>query len=251
MMSRPDGRAPDQLRSVQLSVGFLPYAEGSVLIEQGNTRVICAVSVEEGVPSFLRGQGTGWVTAEYRMLPRATVTRSPRDTSGRTDGRNVEIQRLIGRSLRAAVDRAVLGERTLIVDCDVLTADGGTRTASITGAFVALALACERLRASGQLTAIPIRRQIAAVSAGIVNGTALLDLIYAEDSAADVDCNLVLTDRGETVELQLTAERMLPSSDQVDRVIALAKQGIGELLEIQRAVLAIHVPAVLSALRGA
>src|SRR5579883_1555019 len=195
-MNRPDLRAAGEPRPVRFTPGFLPFAEGSVLIELGNTRVICAVSVEEGAPPFLRGQGIGWVTAEYRMLPRATTTRTARVEGGRVDGRSTEIQRLIGRSLRAAVDRSRLGERTLIVDCDVLTADGGTRTAAITGGFVALALACERLRQAEMIEGRPLRRQVAAISAGIVQGAPILDLAYAEDSIADVDCNAVLTDRG-------------------------------------------------------
>src|SRR5947207_13958511 len=188
-MPRLDGRASDAVRPVSLTLGYMPYAEGSVLIQLGMTRVVCTASVEETVPPFLRGQGVGWLTAEYRMLPRSTLTRTPRDSGGRLDGRSTEIQRLIGRSLRAAVDRAKLGERTLTVDCDVLTADGGTRPAAITGGFVALVLACDSLRSTGRIKSRPITRQVAAISAGIVGGVVLVDLNYLEDSTADVDCN--------------------------------------------------------------
>jgi ribonuclease PH len=234
---RRDGRAPDQARPVRFTPGFLPQAEGSALIELGETRVICAASVEETVPPFLRGQGVGWLTAEYRMLPRSTNVRTPRDTGGRLDGRSTEIQRLIGRSLRACVDRVRLGERTLIVDCDVLNADGGTRTASITGGFVAVALACRKLLDASAITASPIVRQVAAISAGVVGGTTLLDLTYAEDSTADVDCNAVLTDRGETVEFQLSAERALPVDAQVQELLALTRRGIDAMLAAQAEVL--------------
>ncbi len=244
-MTRRDGRLTDQVRPVRFIPGFLPFAEGSVLIELGTTRVICAASVEDAVPPFLRGQGVGWVTAEYRMLPRATQTRTPRDSGGRVDGRSTEIQRLIGRSLRAAVDRAALGERLLIVDCDVLTADGGTRTAAITGGFVALTIACQRLLEAGSLAALPIRRQVAAISAGIVDGVPMLDLAYAEDSVADVDCNAVFTNRWETVEFQLSAEHGLPGDDQVEEVRRLTRLGVEQMLAAQRACLTEAVPGAL------
>jgi ribonuclease PH len=224
----------------------MPNAEGSALIELGDTRVVCTVSVEATVPPFLKGRGVGWLTAEYRMLPRSTRFRTPRDTSGRLDGRSTEIQRLIGRSLRAAVDRERLGERTLLVDCDVLGADGGTRTAAITGGFVALAVACGRLRADGTFGQPPLVRQVAAISAGLVDGVPLLDLTYDEDSTADVDCNAVLSDRFETVEFQLSAERSLPSDDQVQRVIDLTRQGITRMLAAQREALERAVPGLLA-----
>ena len=200
-MLRNDGRAPDALRPVKMTTGYLMTAEGSVLIEVGNTRVLCAASVDEMVPNFLRNSGRGWVTAEYSMLPRATVERSPREvTKGRPSGRTMEIQRLIGRSLRAVVDMEALGERTLIIDCDVLQADGGTRTASITGGYVALALATQKMLEFSRLKRNPLRDQVAATSVGIVEGTALLDLCYEEDSQAEVDVNVVLTGAGEFVE---------------------------------------------------
>ncbi len=202
-MLRNDGRAPDALRPVKITTGYLMTAEGSVLIEVGNTRVLCAASVDEMVPNFLRNSGRGWVTAEYSMLPRATAQRSPREVvKGRPSGRTMEIQRLIGRSLRAVVDMEALGERTLIVDCDVLQADGGTRTASITGGYVALALATKKLLEFGRLKRNPLRDQVAATSVGIVERTALLDLCYEEDSQAEVDVNVVMTGAGEFVELQ-------------------------------------------------
>ena len=247
-MMRADNRATDQVRPVRMLPGFLPFAEGSVLIEIGKTRVVCAVSVENTVPPFLRGQGVGWVTAEYRMLPRATQTRTPRETAGRIDGRSTEIQRLIGRSLRAAVDRSRLGERTLAVDCDVLTADGGTRTAAITGAFVALVIACSRLREAGLIAEPPLRRQLAAISAGIVDGVPMLDLAYDEDSRADVDCNVVLTDRWETVEFQLSAERGLPDDAQVAEMARLPRGGIAQMLNAQRSILDEAAPGALAAL---
>lgn len=244
-MARLDGRASDAIRPVSLSLGYMPYAEGSVLIELGTTRVVCTASVEETVPPFLRGQGVGWLTAEYRMLPRSTLTRTPRDSGGRLDGRSTEIQRLIGRSLRAAVDRAKLGERTLTVDCDVLTADGGTRTAAISGGFVALVLACGSLRSTGRISSRPITRQVAAISAGIVRGIALLDLDYAEDSIADVDCNVVMTEREETVELQLSSERTLATSAQVNVLIALAHRGVDAMRLAQSAALDREAPDIL------
>jgi len=247
-VTRLDGRAADQTRAVRFFPDFLPFAEGSVLIELGRTRVICAVSVDDSAPAFLRGQGIGWVTAEYRMLPRATHTRTPRDSGGRVDGRSTEIQRLIGRSLRAAVDRAKLGERTLVVDCDVLTADGGTRTAAITGGFVALVLAFQRLREAGVITEPPIRRQVAAISAGIVDGIPMLDLAYAEDSIAEVDCNAVFTHRWETVEFQLSAEHGLPIFEQVAEVSRLTRVGVEQMLAAQRECLEENAPGALDAL---
>jgi ribonuclease PH len=232
---RADGRRPDQLRPTSIEIGAVPYAEGSALITVGETRVLCAASVEERVPHYRKGSGLGWVTAEYAMLPRATLTRSDRDSrKGRIDGRVQEIQRLIGRALRVAVDFRALGERTLILDCDVLVADGGTRTASITGAWVALALAMGRLGEAGLLTANPLRHQVAAVSVGIVGGTPRLDLDYLEDSAADTDMNCVGTDDGRYVELQGTAEREPFDQGQVDALLGLARVGLDELFAIQR-----------------
>ena len=232
---RPDGRRPDQLRPTSIEIGAVPYAEGSALITVGETKVLCAASVEERVPPYRKGSGLGWVTAEYAMLPRATLTRSDRDSrKGRIDGRVQEIQRLIGRALRVAVDFRALGERTLILDCDVLVADGGTRTASITGAWVALALAMGRLAEAGLLTANPLRHQVAAVSVGIVGGTPRLDLDYLEDSAADTDMNCVGTDDGRYVELQGTAEREPFDQAQVDALLLLARHGLDELFAIQR-----------------
>lgn len=235
---RADGRQPDELRPVQLTSDFMPYAEGSVLIETGQTRVICAVSVEESVPPFRKGQGIGWLTAEYRMLPRATQTRTARESArGHPDGRTYEIQRLIGRALRSILDFARLGERMLIVDCDVLQADGGTRTAAITGSCVAVALATRRLRERGVIEQDPLIRQIAAVSVGIVNGVPMLDLNYEEDSHAEVDLNLVMTAGGDYVEVQGTAEREPFSRDQLDALLALGRRGIHRLVAAQRQVL--------------
>jgi ribonuclease PH len=235
-MSRGDGRAPDQLRPVRMTVDYLRHAEGSVLIECGETRVLCAATVEERVPPFLEGRGQGWITAEYAMLPRAGTTRSQRESvAGKVGGRTHEIQRLIGRSLRAAVDLRALGERTLLLDCDVLQADGGTRTAAITGAWVALKRACEGLRTRGVVRLDPLRAQVAAVSVGIVDGLALLDLNYQEDSRAEVDANVVMTDKGEYIEVQGTAEGKPFTRTRLDELLALADKGITELLEIQRA----------------
>jgi ribonuclease PH len=233
-MTRIDGRLPIQLRPVRLKVDFLDYAEGSVLIEAGNTRVLCAASVEEKVPPFLEGKGQGWVTAEYNMLPRATHTRSSRERDGRVSGRTQEIQRLIGRSLRAVVDMNALGLRTITLDCDVLQADGGTRTASITGAYVALHRACSLLMQRGLLPTHPIRTAVAAVSVGIVAGELLLDLCYAEDSRADVDCNIVMTAEHEFVEVQATGEGSVYNRAKLDSLITLAEQGITELLAMQQ-----------------
>jgi len=233
-MLRIDGRSQIQLRPVRLTVDYLDYAEGSALIETGNTRVLCAASIEEKVPPFLEGKGQGWVTAEYNMLPRATHTRSPREREGRVSGRTQEIQRLIGRSLRAVVDMNSLGPRTVTLDCDVLQADGGTRTASITGAYVALHRACSRLMQRGVLAVHPVRTAVAAVSVGIVGGELLLDLCYAEDSHADVDCNIVMTAEHEFVEVQGTGEGSVFSRATMDALITLAEQGITELLAIQQ-----------------
>ncbi|MFL5624724.1 MAG: ribonuclease PH [Ktedonobacteraceae bacterium] len=233
-MLRIDGRTPTQLRPVRMTVDFLDYAEGSVLIETGKTRVLCAASVEEKVPPFLEGKGQGWVTAEYNMLPRATHTRSSRERDGRVSGRTQEIQRLIGRSLRAVVDMQALGPRTITVDCDVLQADGGTRTASITGAYVALHRACSLLLKRGLLTIHPVRTAVAATSTGIVGGSLLLDLNYAEDSRADVDFNVVMTGTHDFVEVQGTGERDVFSRPTMDSLVSLAEQGITKLLEIQK-----------------
>ncbi len=238
MFFRSDNRAPDQLRPVSLHPDYISTAEGSVLIEVGNTRVICTASVEETLPSFLRNSGRGWVTAEYGMLPRATLTRSARESArGRIGGRTHEIQRLIGRSLRAVTDLEKLGERSVLIDCDVIQADGGTRTASITGAFVALSLALGKLVQAGTLRALPLRDSVAAVSVGIVDGHPLLDLSYEEDSRADVDMNVVMTSAGKFVELQATAEHQVFDDAQLQDMIALARHGLKALLEKQQVAL--------------
>ena len=231
-MVRVDGRANNQLRPVTIEVGAQKYAEGSALISAGDTRVLCAVSVANDVPRFLRGSGQGWVTAEYSMLPRSTHTRTRRETTPR--GRTQEIQRLIGRSLRAAVDMDQLGEITLTVDCDVIQADGGTRTASITGAYVALHHALTVVRDQGKLDSIPIKSGVAAVSVGIVDRESLLDLCYEEDSRAAVDFNVVMTDRGEFVEVQGTAEESAFTRAQLDDMMTLAESGVRRPIEIQR-----------------
>ena len=232
---RFEGRASDQLRSVRMTPGFIAQPEGAVLIEVGRTRVICTASVEESVPVFLKGQGKGWITSEYSMIPRATTTRTPREsTIGKKSGRTQEIQRLIGRALRAAVDLQKLGERQIWIDCDVIEADGGTRTASITGAFVAMCIAIEKLLVSKSISENPIRSHVAAVSVGIVKGVPMLDLDYSEDSAADVDFNIVMTDRGEFVEIQGTAERFPFSTTALTQLLELGRRGIGELIEVQR-----------------
>ncbi len=238
MPLRTDGRAADQMRPVSLTPDYLLTAEGSVLIEFGHTRVLCAATVEESVPSFKRNSGEGWVTAEYAMLPRATSTRTPREvTKGRASGRTLEIQRLIGRSLRAIVDTKKLGERSVIVDCDVLQADGGTRTAAITGAMVALGIAIGKLTEAKLVPAGVLRDTVAAVSVGIVGGVPMLDLCYTEDSRADVDMNVVLTGSGQFVELQSTAEQRPFSDAQLAEMIALARKGIEELTGVQRRLL--------------
>ncbi len=235
---RSDGRAADQMRPVKLTPDFVPVAEGSVLIEVGQTRVICTATVDDGVPSFLKGSGKGWVTGEYGMLPRATEQRTARESArGRQSGRTLEIARLIGRSLRAVIDQQKLGERTVWLDCDVIQADGGTRTASITGAFVALTLALERLVAAGMLRAVPLTDSVAATSVGLVLGEPRLDLCYEEDSHAEVDMNVVMTGSGKFVEIQATAEGRPFAGDQLDELLALATGGIRELTEHQRALI--------------
>jgi ribonuclease PH len=236
--ARQDGRANDALRPVRFTRNFTRYAEGSVLVEFGHTRVLCTASIEEGVPGFLRGKGQGWVTAEYGMLPRATHTRGSREAAkGKQSGRTQEIQRLIGRSLRAALDLTALGERTVTLDCDVLQADGGTRTASVTGAYVALADACARLVTQKGI-ASPLHGQIAAVSVGIVGGRAVLDLDYIEDSGAETDMNVVMNSGGGFIEVQGTAEGHAMRRDELDALLALATQGTAQLFDLQRAALA-------------
>ncbi len=235
-MLRKDNRANDELRPIKISPGFQPHAEGSTLIELGQTRVICAVTVEDRVPAFLRGEGRGWITAEYAMLPRSTNTRTPREV-GRTGGRSHEIQRLIGRSLRAVIDLNSLGERTFVVDCDVLNADGGTRTAAITGSYVALANALNNLVAMGLIPSLPIKSAVAATSVGIVGGEQLLDLCYDEDSWAEVDFNVVMTSEGMFVEVQGTAEVSPFSKEDIDSLLALAQGGILRLFEAQKVAL--------------
>jgi ribonuclease PH len=234
---RPDKRNLDQIRNTKITPNISAYAEGSALIEVGGTKVICTATVEEKVPPFLRNKGVGWVTAEYAMLPRATNTRTQRETL-RPSGRTQEIQRLIGRSLRAVVDTKKLGERQIFLDCDVIQADGGTRCASITGAYVALALACRKLVKNGMLSTSPILSEVAAVSVGIHSGTAILDLAYAEDSTAEVDMNVVCTGAGSFIEIQGTAEREPFSRDQMSEMLALAEKGINDLFAIQRNALA-------------
>jgi ribonuclease PH len=236
-MPRLDGRLADAIRPTKITPDFLVHAEGSVLIEVGRTRVICAASIEDRVPPFLRGQGKGWVTAEYGMLPRATSTRTTREASaGKVGGRTQEIQRLIGRSLRAITSMQELGERTVWIDCDVIQADGGTRTASITGGFVALVLALERLRAQAVIPRVPITDYVAATSVGVVAGTPMLDLAYDEDSRADVDMNVVKTAGGKFIEVQGTAEAQPFDRGALDSLLALADRGISALVEQQRSV---------------
>jgi ribonuclease PH len=238
MHYRSDNRSPEQMRPVNIVPDYIRTAEGSVLIEVGNTRVICTASIEETVPPFMRNSGKGWITSEYSMLPRSTLTRTPREVSkGRPGGRTHEIQRLIGRSLRAVTDLVRLGERTIWIDCDVIQADGGTRTASITGAFVALGLALEKLVDAGTLTSVPLRDFVAAVSVGIVDGEMLLDLCYEEDSRADVDMNFVMTAGRKLVEVQATAEHQVFDEPQLGKMIALAGQGVHSLIAKQQAIL--------------
>jgi ribonuclease PH len=233
------------MRPVKFSPDFVPVAEGSVLIEVGQTRVICTATIDDGVPGFLKGTGKGWVTAEYGMLPRATEQRTARESArGRQSGRTMEIARLIGRSLRAVCDVEKLGERTIWLDCDVIQADGGTRTASITGAFVAMAMALERMVAAGMMRTVPLLDSVAATSVGLVNGEPTLDLNYREDSAAEVDMNVVLTGRGRFVEVQATAERRPFSDEELQRLLALASGGIGELTQQQRGLLRTNFAAI-------
>jgi ribonuclease PH len=239
--ARADGRAANQLRPLRFLNGIAPYATGSTLIEWGNTRVICGVTVEENVPRWMKEQNVtgGWITAEYSMLPYSTLQRKSRDiTKGKIDGRSQEIQRLIGRAMRAAIDLGKLGSRTIWIDCDVLQADGGTRTAAISGSFVALSIAIRRLIAEGKLTENPMLHAVAAVSVGIVHGQALLDLCYTEDAAAEVDMNLVMNSVGEFIELQGSGEESTFSEDQLAKLLSLGKTGIRELLAAQQAALA-------------
>ena len=238
MIFRSDNRNPEQIRPINIIPDYIATAEGSALIEIGNTRVICTATIEEVVPQFLKGAGKGWVTAEYSMLPRSTLTRTPREVSkGRQSGRTHEIQRLIGRSLRAVTDLARLGERTIWIDCDVIQADGGTRTASITGAFVALGLALEKLVEAGTLTSVPLKDFVAAVSVGIVDREILLDLCYEEDSRAEVDMNFVMTAGRKMVEVQATAEHQVFDDSQLAKMLTLASQGVQSLIAKQQAVL--------------
>ncbi len=237
--ARPSGRAPDQLRAVRIERRYTRHAEGSVLVSFGDTRVLCTASVDNKAPGFLRGKGEGWVTAEYGMLPRATHTRNDREASrGKQGGRTLEIQRLIGRALRACVDRGALGERTITLDCDVLQADGGTRTAAITGAYVALCDAVSWLRARGDIGRDPILGAVAAVSVGIYQGVPVLDLDYAEDSACDTDMNVVMNDGGGFIELQGTAEGHAFRQEELDALLGLARKGVADLVALQRAALA-------------
>jgi ribonuclease PH len=240
MKARSDGRAVDALREVKFTLDYVEYPEGSVLVEMGKTRVLCNVSIEESVPKWMAGRDTGWLTAEYAMLPRATHTRSPRETKG-LKGRTQEIRRLIGRSLRAAVDLEKLGERTILVDCDVLQADGGTRTASVNGGYVAVGLALQRLAAQGQVPADALLAPIAAISLGNVEGRALLDLCYEEDYQAEVDLNVVMTADGRFIEVQGTAEGKPFDRQMLDAMLVLAEKGIGEIIEMQKAALAANL----------
>src|SRR5881398_3671266 len=240
-MSRIDGRTSDQLRPVAFELGIAPYAGGSVLVAMGNTRVICGVTIEENVPRWMKEQGVtgGWLTAEYSMLPYSTQTRKPRDIArGRLDGRSTEIQRLIGRSLRAVVDLEKLGPRTMWIDCDVLQADGGTRTAAITGASLAVALACRKIAKDKKVDAPPIKKLVAAVSAGILDGQPIVDLNYEEDKAVTVDFNLVATEDGDFVEVQGSGEESTFAEHELDQMMTLARKGIADLISAQRAVLA-------------
>lgn len=241
-MTRPNERSNDQLRAVKIIPGFIKHPDGSVLIEAGETRVLCSAMIEEKVPFFLKGSGQGWVTAEYSLLPASTETRTQREASrGKISGRTSEIQRLIGRALRAVVDMGALGERTIWIDCDVIQADGGTRTASITGAFIALYLACQKLQEKGLITSIPVKDYLAAVSVGIVEGVPVLDLEYVEDSRADVDMNVVMTGAGEFVEIQGTGEGAVFSKNELATLLALAEKGINELIDIQKSILGVEV----------
>jgi ribonuclease PH len=230
-MVRQDGRGLDKMRKVQISRNYLKFPEGSCLIELGNTRVVCTASIEESVPPFLKGSGSGWVTAEYGMLPRSCPTRVPR---GKDSGRTYEIQRLVGRSLRTVCEMKALGERTIWLDCDVLQADGGTRTASITGSFIALCDALNKLKKDGVINKIPIKDFVAATSVGILNGNLILDLCYDEDSKAEVDMNIIMTGSGGFIEIQGTAERSPFNKEQMDKLLLLAKKGIEDLIDMQR-----------------
>ena len=237
---RTDGRRADEARPLIITPGFLPTAEGSALIEVGHTKIVCAASLEQTVPAFLRGTGKGWVTAEYAMLPRSTSTRTPREVSrGRVGGRTSEIQRLIGRCLRSVTDLDVLGERTVYIDCDVIQADGGTRTASITGGWVALALAFKQMVEFQMISVMPLARYLASTSVGIVDGVPLLDLCYEEDSRADVDMNVAMTSAGEYVEVQATAEGKVFAKNQLTELLNLAAVGIEELIKAQREVISL------------
>ena len=237
---RVDGREPNQLREVKVTTNFIDYAEGSVLIELGKTRVICTASVENKVPMFLKDAGQGWVTAEYSMLPRATQVRTIRDISaGKVSGRSNEIQRLIGRSLRTVVDLNVLSNRTIWIDCDVVQADGGTRTAGVTGGYIALVLACKNLLETNKINKMPITNFLAATSVGIVEGREVLDLSYLEDSTAEVDMNVVMVDDGKIVEIQGTAEGNPFSREQMDRLLNLAEEGVNKLIQIEKEILKI------------
>ena len=236
-MARIDSRGPDDYRQTRILPGFQAFTEGSALIEMGQTKVICSATVEERVPPFLRSQGKGWITAEYGMLPRSTLSRTPRNEGGRPGGRASEIQRLIGRSLRAIMDPEALGERTVVLDCDVLQADGGTRTAAITGAYVALYQAAQHLVRQKVVRSFPLRCAVAAISVGIVDGEMLLDLCYEEDARADVDFNVVMTDQGEFVEVQGTAEGQTFDQKTMDALVASAKRGIDGLFEVQQSVI--------------
>ena len=233
-MTRIDGRASDEMRKVKITRPFNKYAEGSCLIELGNTKVICTASIEESVPPFLKGSGNGWVTAEYGMLPRSCHSRIPRN---KDSGRTMEIQRLVGRSLRSVTDMRSMGERSIWIDCDVLQGDGGTRTASITGSFLALSDALNKLKKDGLIRKIPLRDFVAATSVGIVNGEMMLDLAYEEDSKADVDMNIVMTSKGEFIEIQGTAERKTFDKQQMDKLLRLAEDGISKLIDLQRSLL--------------
>jgi ribonuclease PH len=235
---RTDGRTPNDLRTVKITPDFIPSAEGSVLVEAGQTRVIVTATVDDGVPSFLKGTGKGWVTGEYGMLPRSTEERTPREAArGRQSGRTLEIQRMIGRTLRAATDLKALGERTVWLDCDVIQADGGTRTASVTGAFVALALALERMVSAGMLRSVPLLDSVAATSVGIVGDELFLDLTYEEDSRAQVDMNVVMTGGGQFVEVQASAEGRPYTGQELQDLLKLAAGGIGQITEMQRKLL--------------
>jgi ribonuclease PH len=240
---RPDQRAATEMRLVEIVPHFISSAEGSALIRLGETQVICTASVEDGVPPFQKGSGRGWITGEYAMIPRATQTRTPREsTRGRQGGRTMEIQRLIGRSLRAVIDLEALGERTVWIDCDVIRADGGTRTASVSGSLVALGLALQKLVDQRTLSRMPLKDYLAAISVGIVGGETLLDLSYAEDSSAEVDMNVVMTGAGQLVETQATAEGRVFSVEDLNRLIELARPAIGKLIEVQKSILKIPLP---------